>query len=865
MLVKQQERLRELSSSNLKKLVHELGTHQIELEMQNEELRRSQAELESSRRAYADLYDFAPVGYFTFDKKGLIREVNRTGAGMLGSEKRFLIAMPIRNFIETEDRAVFRKHLSEVFRTQTRQTCELRLRLKKGVSTLVQLQSISADSGEGTVDSCRTAFSDISERMKAEEEARRLDMELQRALFVERERREAELRRERMQIKEDLRVSEEKYHLLFESSLDAIVLMKPDGTIVLANPAACHLLDMTEDEIRRAGRSGIVNQADPRVAALITERERTGRTRGEVDVIRKNGTAVPCEISSALFRDREGNPMLSIIARDITERRDTQKRAEVMNELLKLFTDAISRGEYLNSVCGLLRHWTGCNNVGVRVTLPNNKARFEACDGYNEAFLKQERELSLDKDHCICTRIIAGNPELSDLPSMTTHGSFYSNNLLQFVDSLADDEKRLYRGICMNHGFKSLAVIPIRYRSKLLGAIHLADQQESLVPLAKVEFLEKLGYIIGEAVYRFSIEEERARLASALESTADGVVITEPSTGLIQYVNRALEQMTGYTKDELLEQNLHRFDSGKQGIQFYQDLRDTLQRDGVWRGRMVSKKKDGTLYYEDCTVYPVKGPVGEILNYVTLKRDITEKLRLESIAESVNTMESIGYIFSGVRHEIGNPINSVNMILGILSYKLPELSQDAIRDYLDRIAGQIRRVEFLLSSLKSFNLYETQAPQDFMIASFMEQFLPLIKDGFESKDIAFEVKIDARSDRLYADPRALQQVLLNLITNATDAVRERDHPNVVMRISGTDGIVRIAVEDNGCGIPADKLKDIFKPFYTTKPTGTGLGLVIVKKMITRMNGTIEIESKKDIGTIVTISLPAGPNEEKYGN
>jgi signal transduction histidine kinase len=120
--------------------------------------------------------------------------------------------------------------------------------------------------------------------------------------------------------------------------------------------------------------------------------------------------------------------------------------------------------------------------------------------------------------------------------------------------------------------------------------------------------------------------------------------------------------------------------------------------------------------------------------------------------------------------------------------------------------------------------------------------------------------MDARSDRLYADPRALQQVLLNLITNAIDAVRERDHPKVVIRISVTDGIVRIAVEDNGCGIPADKLKDMFKPFYTTKPTGTGLGLVIVKKMIIRMNGTIEIESSKDVGTVVTISLPEGTHE-----
>jgi len=183
MLAKQKERLRDLSSTNLKKLVHDLGTHQIELEMQNEELRRAQAEIESSRRKYADLYNFSPVGYFTFDKNGLILEVNHNGAGMIGREKRLLIARPIQNFIEPNGRAVFRDHLIEVFRTTTRQTCEINLRRKDGVLFPAQLQSIVADSGEETTGSCRTAVSDISERVQAEEEVRRLNKDLQNSLL----------------------------------------------------------------------------------------------------------------------------------------------------------------------------------------------------------------------------------------------------------------------------------------------------------------------------------------------------------------------------------------------------------------------------------------------------------------------------------------------------------------------------------------------------------------------------------------------------------------------------------------------------------------------------------------------------------
>ena len=220
-------------------------------------------------------------------------------------------------------------------------------------------------------------------------------------------------------------------------------------------------------------------------------------------------------------------------------------------------------------------------------------------------------------------------------------------------------------------------------------------------------------------------------------------------------------------------------------------------------------------------------------------------------------MDSIGYIFSGVRHEIGNPVNSINMILGLMKSKLPTLSREAIADYLDRIIGQVGRVEFLLRSLKTFNMFESQEPQDLELASFLDQFLPLIRDNFAKTGIELELKLDQQARMLRADPRALQQVLLNLVTNASDAVADEKHPKIVLCAFKSGGMVHLQVEDNGCGIPEERKKDLFKPFYTTKVKGTGLGLVIVKKMLTKMNGTIELESRQGQGTTVTISLPEG--------
>ena len=131
------------------RLVHELEVHRIELEMQNEELRSAQEEVEFSRNKYLELYDFAPVGYFTFDAHGLIREVNLTGAHLLGIERQMLVNKPFSRFIaEAEGRELFPKHLASVLQKEGLQRCEIRLKGKDGTVFHGQLQSIAVDTSE---------------------------------------------------------------------------------------------------------------------------------------------------------------------------------------------------------------------------------------------------------------------------------------------------------------------------------------------------------------------------------------------------------------------------------------------------------------------------------------------------------------------------------------------------------------------------------------------------------------------------------------------------------------------------------------------------------------------------------------------
>lgn len=240
-------------------------------------------------------------------------------------------------------------------------------------------------------------------------------------------------------------------------------------------------------------------------------------------------------------------------------------------------------------------------------------------------------------------------------------------------------------------------------------------------------------------------------------------------------------------------------------------------------------------------------------------RDITEKERLESIAEAVNLTENIGSIFSAVRHELGNPINSVKAALSVLRANLDTFSRPVVDEYLDRMGSELGRVEVLLRSLRSYSMYEQLQPTPVVVRQFFEAFAALARGDLERRGITLRLAAD-EGCRALADPRALQQALLNLVANAADAVEGRPVREITLAARCHDGLVHLFVKDTGVGMSAEQVADAFKPFRTTKPHGTGLGLVISQKLLLKMGGTVSIESRPGEGTVMHLSLPLAPRE-----
>jgi signal transduction histidine kinase len=238
-------------------------------------------------------------------------------------------------------------------------------------------------------------------------------------------------------------------------------------------------------------------------------------------------------------------------------------------------------------------------------------------------------------------------------------------------------------------------------------------------------------------------------------------------------------------------------------------------------------------------------------------QDITDRHRLAAMDEAAEMMNNISSLFSGIRHEIGNPLNSIKMAITVLQNNINKYSPEEIDVYFTRISGEISKMETLLKSFKNFSMFEIPKTSDVDLRVFFENLMHLLGADIRSKNI--EVNIDLAPDAQHAriDSRALQHVTMNLFANAIDAMAEQPRPQLTISSESRDDTILLSIIDNGCGMPEDLIQDVFKPFFTTKPDGSGLGLVISKKMLAQMNCGIEMVSRKGYGTTFTLSMPKG--------
>jgi signal transduction histidine kinase len=237
---------------------------------------------------------------------------------------------------------------------------------------------------------------------------------------------------------------------------------------------------------------------------------------------------------------------------------------------------------------------------------------------------------------------------------------------------------------------------------------------------------------------------------------------------------------------------------------------------------------------------------------------MSNQQRLEEDVTYCPNMEPgkfMAHIFSGIRHEIGNPINSIKMTISVLKENIDLYPKEKVIEYIDRVLMETNRMEYLLKSLKSFNMFEDLTYRQVQLSVFMEKFFTRIEEELKQKKISVHCHINPELKYINTDPMALQHVLLNILTNAVDALTDIENPEISICISRTPGEIYFKITDNGPGIVEEHKEEICKPFFSTKRHKTGLGLCIVQDILLRMKGGLRFQSKKNIGTTVIIRIP----------
>jgi PAS domain S-box-containing protein len=365
------------------------------------------------------------------------------------------------------------------------------------------------------------------------------------AIAMERRRVQEELRRANAELEQrvvarttEVRASEARYRSLVTATAQIVWTTDPQGQIIAESPTWQAFTGQSLDQYRGTGWVDAVHPEDRQrtqvawlgaVAArdLYETEYRMRRQDGHYRHILARG--VPILEPDGSIREWVGT------CTDITDHKEAERRREFTSALLALFARKSSANDYLNSVVEIIREWSGCQALGIRLKNEQQEIPYESWAGFEPGFLELERRLSLERDHCFCIRAIAGTCEGADRPLLTRGGSFRTDDAIGFARTLAADQLRHYRGNCMKFGFTSLAVIPIRYREEVIGALHLADRRPGQFPLASVEFIESITPLIGEALHRFHTEAELAQHRDHLE------VLVRQRTSELEAANARLQ------------------------------------------------------------------------------------------------------------------------------------------------------------------------------------------------------------------------------------------------------------------------------------------------------------------------------------
>ncbi len=579
-----------------------------------------------------------------------------------------------------------------------------------------------------------------------------------------------------------------------------------DGKIVYANEALARMLEFSLEEIHQLSVSDLFFDQRERQAEIdiLTQKDKT-TTKQVISLKTKTGKEIIVKDTVKIVRDKSGEVIFfDGILEDITQKQRAEDALVESEARYKILTDLTMEGIIIH-------------DGGIVVDINPSATKLT---GYTLDYIK-------------------------------------GKNVLKFIhpDSLKFAKENMQTQVSGPYELKIIRADKTWFVAELEAKNVFVDGKE----LRVVAFKD-----ISE---RKKTEQEILSLSTAVKQSPSSIVITNID-GIIEYVNPKFTEVTGYEFEEVVGKNPNILKTEHTSSEDYKEMWETITSGETWRGEFLNKRKDGSHYWELASLSPIMDDTGNIIKYLAVKEDITERKKTEvALINSEKKLSKANatknMFFSIIAHDLKGPVGNISQILDLFKDNFNDISNDEKLDYLNILSSLSTKTNKLLEDLLLWARIQMNTIEitfeEVNLKTLISNTIELIIEKAREKNIKIVSKVD--SILLNTNESSLKTVIRNLLSNAIKFSNDQSKVEIKTNIPESNTKVIISIKDHGVGISQENIDKLFKietsftTYGTNNEKGTGLGLILCKELIEKVNGTIWVESQEDVGSTFSISIP----------
>jgi PAS domain S-box-containing protein len=665
------------------------------------------------------------------------------------------------------------------------------------------------------------------------------------------------------------------FEALLESTNEGLYGIDVEGRCTFLNRAGAKMLGLTRYEALGRNMHRLIHHSRedrtlyPEDECPISRSMREGRAvRVESEVLwRKDGTSFPAEYSSSPIL--QGGVLRGAVVTfvDITARRQQERRMLVQHDVSRVMAEASSLAEALPKILQAIGENLGWQ-VGVLWGVNRRRAvlrakaiwRAEAADA--DDFATVTREMTL--------------PRGSGLP-----GRVWLEGKPQWVQDATEEPGASALRLRTLGGLSNVIAFPLRSNRRVLGVVEFFTRDNRAPDDDLLRAVGTLGNQIGEFIERAKAEEEVRVRDRAMASSTNGIIITDagqPDNPIV-YVNPAFERLTGYTADEAIGRNCRFLQGAETDPATVAQLHEAIEQFADINVVLLNYRKDGTPFWSDLTIAPVRDESGEVTHFVGLQTDVTDRKRAEEELVAAKegaevASQAKSQFLANMSHELRTPLNAIIGYSEMLQEQAEDENLTEIAPDVEKIHNAGKHLLALINDILDLSKIEAGKMdlylETFDIDKMAREVASTIQPLVDKRGNRLEVEVEDGLPPMHSDLTKMRQSLFNLLSNAS---KFTENGRIQLRVSHEDAEGRswvlFQVIDSGIGMTPEQRAKLFEPFSqadrstTRKFGGTGLGLAITRHFCRMMGGDVTADSEFGKGSTFTIRLPLSGAAEPH--